>query len=66
MTKIVAFVLGASLVLFPGVVLADMWMLVSSSVSGSSWICTYRSPDGRFSQTLIMPTGQMCPAYVNH
>jgi hypothetical protein len=64
MTKIVTMALFLSLL--PGVALADMWMLVSSTVSGSNWICTYRSSDGQFVQTLIMPTGQMCPSYINH
>ena len=30
---------------------ADMWILSGSTVSGSSFVCTYSSPDGRF-QTL--------------
>lgn len=38
------------------------WLLSASTVSGANWICTYKSPDGRFERTVMMPTGQMCPA----
>lgn len=38
------------------------WILSNSTVSGANWICTYRSPDGRFQRTVMMPTGQMCPS----
>lgn len=38
------------------------WILSKSTVSGANWICTYRSPDGRFERTVMMPAGQMCPS----
>ena len=37
------------------------WILSCSTVSGANWVCTYRSPDGRFTRTVMMPPGQMCP-----
>ena len=56
----IAFVAGWPLPAF-----ASTWMLVSSTISGTNWVCTYQSPDHRFETTLVMPTGQMCPSFIN-
>ena len=56
---IAALLLG--LISFPA--LADMWILSGSTVSGSSFVCTYSSPDGRFQTTIV--TSSSCAPYIN-
>ena len=55
--------LALALLVASSAAFADMWMLASSSITGTHWACTYSSPDRRYQTTILMQGP--CPGSIN-